>query len=210
MQEASRIKRWRDNKRQQGLKAVTIWLTDEEELRLKDLALQWHCSPSQVMQRALAQVGAMTPAEHSGPPDIVRIRELILAELAALGITMPAAPGKVTVGDTVGPTETKRHENPAATPPAREYEADHGHRILTESAPPRKRGRQRSLVGQQILDLLAAHPEGLSAEQIRGYLTPDKRIGDTLSGMKRLGTLQTRGQGRAVRYFLAHPANASP
>jgi hypothetical protein len=54
----SRVKRWRENKREQGLKHVSVWLTDEEELRLKDLALQWHCSPSQVMQRALAHVGA--------------------------------------------------------------------------------------------------------------------------------------------------------
>ena len=53
--ETSRVKRLRDAKRQQGLKAVTIWLTTEEELRLKDLALQWHCSPSAVVQQALAR-----------------------------------------------------------------------------------------------------------------------------------------------------------
>ena len=40
MPEPSRVQRWRDDKRQRGLKAVTIWLTGEEELRLKDLALQ--------------------------------------------------------------------------------------------------------------------------------------------------------------------------
>jgi hypothetical protein len=73
-------------------------------------------------------------------------------------------------------------------------------KVLTEVSS-RKRGRPRSPVGQQILALLAEHPEGLSAEQIRGYLTPGKRIGETLSGMKRLGTVQTRGQGKAVRYF---------
>jgi hypothetical protein len=71
------------------------------------------------------------------------------------------------------------------------------------SEPARKGGRPRSAVGQQILALLQDHPEGLRAEQIRGYLTPDKPIGDTLSGMKRLGTVQTRGQGKAVRYFIA-------
>ena len=58
-------------------------------------------------------------------------------------------------------------------------------------------------MGQQILDLLADHPEGLSAEQMRGYLTPGKPIGDILAGMKRLGTVQTQGQGKAMRYFVA-------
>jgi hypothetical protein len=56
MAETSRVQRWREGKRQKGLKAVTIWLTTEEELHLKDVALQWHCSPSAVIQRALAQV----------------------------------------------------------------------------------------------------------------------------------------------------------
>ena len=56
MSDTNRVQRWREDKRQHGLKAVTIWLTAEEELHLKDLALQWHCSPSAVIQNALAQV----------------------------------------------------------------------------------------------------------------------------------------------------------
>src|SRR5262249_5115618 len=79
----------------------------------------------------------------------------------------------------------------------------HGHSLIIEPAAPRKGGRQRSALGQQILALLQDHPEGLRAEQLRGSLTPDKPIGDTLAGMKRLGTVQTRGQGKAVRYFIA-------
>jgi hypothetical protein len=114
-------------------------------------------------------------------------------------------------------------ESPTPTPPASNGHAehygnavsteaaDHGHDVLTEApAPARKAGRQRSPLGQQILALLAEHPEGLTAEQLRGHLQPAKPIGDILSGMKRLGTVQTRGQGRAVRYVLAHPAPASP
>ena len=84
MTDTSRVQRWREGQRQQGLKAVTIWLTTEEELRLKDLALQWHCSPSAVIQRALAQVTTSTPPQNSSPPDTVSIRELVRAELAAL------------------------------------------------------------------------------------------------------------------------------
>ena len=70
-------------------------------------------------------------------------------------------------------------------------------------APARKSGRPRSAVGQRLLTLLQDHPEGLSAEQLRGYLAPSKPIGDTLAGMRRLGTVQTQGHGRATRYFAA-------
>jgi hypothetical protein len=90
MSQESRIKSWRANKRAQGLQHVSVWLTPEEELRLKDLAIQWHCSPSQVMQRALAQLGTTLPPEHSIPTDTLQIRRLILAELEALGLAIPA------------------------------------------------------------------------------------------------------------------------
>ena len=97
----SRVKRWRDNKRQQGLKHVSVWLAPEEEMRLKDLAIQWHCSPSQVMQRALAQIGTTTTLEHSSPTDKLQIQEWIRAEVAA---AMQATQTRVSVGDTVGDT----------------------------------------------------------------------------------------------------------
>ena len=101
MPSESRVKRWRDNKRQQGLKHVSVWLTPEEEMRLKDLAIQWHCSPSQVMQRALAQLGATTTVEHRSPTDTLQIQEWIRAEVAA---AIQAAQTHTTVGDTVGDT----------------------------------------------------------------------------------------------------------
>ena len=88
-------------------------------------------------------------------------------------------------------------------PQEQTYEPEPGHSLVTEPAPPRRGGRPRSAVGQQILDLLAAHPEGLTAEQLRGYLTPSKPLGDTLQGMKKTGAVTTQGQGRAVRYFAA-------
>jgi hypothetical protein len=75
--------------------------------------------------------------------------------------------------------------------------------VIQQEALQRKGGRPRSALGQQILDLLAAHPEGLTAEQLRGYLTPSKPLGDTLQGMKKTGAVTTQGQGRAVRYFAA-------
>lgn len=46
MAERSRIQKWRESKRRQGLKAVTVWMSEEEELRLKDLAVTWRLSPN--------------------------------------------------------------------------------------------------------------------------------------------------------------------
>src|SRR5918911_3563678 len=110
MGEQNRVKRWRDAKRQHGLKAVTIWLTSEEELRLKDLALQWHCSPSAVIQQALAQLKGDTvmPSHISIPTDTLLIRQLIREELAM----MQAPQTPVTVGATVVPTETQAQLQP--------------------------------------------------------------------------------------------------
>ena len=62
MSESDRVQRWREAKRQQGLKPCTVWLTTEEELRLKDLAAQRRCSPSAILQQALAQ---FQPAKHA-------------------------------------------------------------------------------------------------------------------------------------------------
>jgi len=103
MPSESRVKRWRDNKRQQGLKHVSVWLTDEEELRLKDLAMQWHCSPSQVVQRALAQIGTIHTLEHGSPIDTSLIRELVREELAAMQVAQRQATG----GNSGGPTDTQ-------------------------------------------------------------------------------------------------------
>jgi hypothetical protein len=55
----------------------------------------------------------------------------------------------------------------------------------------------------RILALLAEHPEGLTAEQIRVYLNSSKPMGDTLQGMRRGNLVRTEGNGREMRYFLA-------
>jgi hypothetical protein len=73
--------------------------------------------------------------------------------------------------------------------------------VAPELTRPRKGGRPRSAEGQHILDLLADHPEGLSAQEMRVYLKAEKPLGDTLAGMRRLGTVRTQGQGRETRYF---------
>jgi hypothetical protein len=238
MPETNRVQRWREDKRQHGLKAVTVWLTTEEELRLKDLALQWHCSPSAVVQRALAQVTTSLPQDNSSPPDTTLIRELIRAELAARQAAQTPVAETVTavVTDTLArdlpglvrqlveglalealglaATDTdsdvtdmeqearskKREAGRTNIPAPRSLlPASHG-----EEAPaPRRMGRPRGEMGQRIVALLTEHPEGLSAEQIRAFLQPDKPLGDTLQSLRKREQVRTKGQGRDLRYFVA-------
>jgi hypothetical protein len=54
---------------------------------------------------------------------------------------------------------------------------------------------------RRIVALLQAHPEGLSAEDIRVYLKPEKPLGDTLQGMRKQQKVSTQGTGKALRYF---------
>ena len=103
MAATNRVKRWRDAKRDSGLKAVTVWLTQEEECRLKELARQWHCSPSTVMQCALAHLTTHTPSESGSPPDTLLIRELIRAELARMQVAQPPITDTATVTVTAIP-----------------------------------------------------------------------------------------------------------
>lgn len=158
MSKDSRVKRWRDAKRQHGLKAVTIWLTSEEELRLKDLALQWHCSPSAVIQQALSQVRGdiATPDHISVPTDTLLIQQLIQEELSA----MQATQALVTVGDTVAPTETSA-----------QFEPENGKTDVTETATeivtvtePSSQVRAYGEVPAGVLAVLAQHQPATAAE----------------------------------------------
>jgi hypothetical protein len=73
--------------------------------------------------------------------------------------------------------------------------------VIQENASAKRSGRPTSK-REPILNLLREHPEGLSAEQIRGFLSPEKPIGDTLQGLRRSRLVRTEGQGRVMRYFL--------
>jgi hypothetical protein len=65
--------------------------------------------------------------------------------------------------------------------------------------PQRTRGRQSGPMRQRILTLLAAHPEGLSADDLRVSLNADPRLGETLQDMRQAGVVTTRGRGKALR-----------
>jgi hypothetical protein len=74
--------------------------------------------------------------------------------------------------------------------------------VIQENASANRTGRPGTM-REPILKLLREHQEGLSAEQIRGFLSPEKPIGDTLQGLRRGNLVRTEGSGREMRYFLA-------
>ena len=115
MSEGSRVQRWRQQLREQGKKAITVWLTTEEEMRLKDLALQSHCSPSAIMQHALAQFSPRPTHDISNGPDTLLIQKLIREELARIqGALVPVTD---TVMDTVTVTTPETPAGETSTAP---------------------------------------------------------------------------------------------
>ena len=56
MSERARVQRWRQRQREAGKERLTIWLTTAEKLHLEDMALTRHCSPSELIQQALAHL----------------------------------------------------------------------------------------------------------------------------------------------------------
>src|SRR4030095_6439022 len=122
------------------------------------------------------------------------LRQMIAEEVqAALAAQRFQTPETTAPRQREDNSKTRHYSN---TPQEQTYEPEPEPSLATDPAPARKGGRPRSAVGQQILDLLAAHPEGLSTEELRVYLKAQKPLGDTLQGMKRLGTVKTTGKGK--------------
>ncbi len=96
MSESDRVQRWREAKRQKGLKPCTVWLTPEEELRLKDLASQRRQSPSEIIQEALAQFSSPSLPHFSNGADTEPLRKMIREEVGSLQAVSTSA----TVTDT--------------------------------------------------------------------------------------------------------------
>jgi hypothetical protein len=172
MDTTTRVQRWRQRRRDAGKEAMTVWLSRDAKLRLEDLAAVWRVTPSELIEQALAQFQPGSPPRFGNDTETLRLQEAIETvlmrvlpdQVRALLHTLQPAPVPTTLVTVASGnvTETQPPEPPAPTTPVAGYAADHGHSLLTEPLPPRKAGRPRSLVGQQILDLLAAHPEGLS------------------------------------------------
>ncbi len=133
MSDHNRIQRWRQQLREQGKKAVTIWLSETAELRLKDLALQWHCSTSAMIEQALAQFSPTQQQGISTITDTLQIRQLIREELAAMQATL--APATDTVTDIVTVTVPETPERGTSTEPHAEmaHGTDTGNGDVTDT-----------------------------------------------------------------------------
>jgi hypothetical protein len=214
MAEHSRVARWRQRLRDEGKKAVTVWLSVEEELRLKDLAATWHTFPSEIMQRALAQFQpgrppSLSPStdttqqQHGDALDTSQIQAWLHAELPGM-VRQIVEQLAVEIFDRSSGAADAQMRSGDVTDDVQVSDSD-----VTEMTgspqPPKRAGRQRSPMGQRILDLLAQHPEGLTAEQIRAYLSPERPLGDILGGMRRTGAVQAERAGRTIRYRTPPP-----
>src|SRR5262249_32343535 len=149
----------------------------EEELRLKDLAVQWHCAPSEIMRHALAQFHPGAPPslsivsetaqyQHSSAPDMTQIQPYLQAELPGMVRqcieqftidTLLAGPRYSDVPDD----ELIQKSGVADIKQMRSSDVPE---MVKPGESQKRGGRPRSPMGQRILDLLAQHPEGLTAE----------------------------------------------
>ncbi len=139
MTDTNRVQRWREAKRQAGKKAVTVWLTSEEELRLKDTALTWHCSPSEMMQRAWAHFHPDHPQHISAETDTLQIRQLIREELVAMQAALVSVTDTVMDTVTVTTPGTTARETNATPMPTMAHVTDTGNGNVTDTecpAPP--------------------------------------------------------------------------
>ena len=168
MDTTTRVQRWRQRRRDEGKEAMTIWLSHDTKLRLEDLATVWRVTPSELIEQALAQFQPGSPPRFGNDTETTQLHEAVEAVLARV---LPARiqealqhlqPVTATNGNV---TETQPPESPAATTPAHEYEADHGHSLLTESV--RTGGNQPRAYGEiptAVLAVLAQRPSATAAE----------------------------------------------
>src|SRR5215467_13568263 len=82
MSESQRVQAWRQRMREEGKEPMTIWLGREDKLRLEDLARLWRCSPSALVQQALANFHPPNPHVTAMETDTEQLRALIQGEIA--------------------------------------------------------------------------------------------------------------------------------
>ena len=148
MSEMNRVQHWRQQQREAGKDALTIWLPRELKLYLEDIALKHHCSPSDLIQQALMtcyplSTDATDTVTDTSVTDTSQIRLMLQQELRAFlgdihlsqGI-VPAQPVTDTVTDTPVQAEAVRAaiEIPYVTDTATDTVTDavtdtHGHPV---------------------------------------------------------------------------------
>jgi hypothetical protein len=118
-----------------------------------------------------------------------------LQEMVDAAVQKALAKGSTAPPALDTPTPTPAPEAPAPSG----HDIAHDHNTVVQKNAARRPGRPSTL-RQPIVDLLRAHPEGMTAVQIKVHLGVDKNIGDTLAGMVRDHLLEKQGSGNAVRY----------
>jgi hypothetical protein len=206
MSESERVQRWRDAKRQQGLEPLTVWVSHEEKVRLVAMAQHWHRAPSELLREAFAQFAPLSPPVTATVTDTEQLRTLIRDEFAVSPLVT------ATITDTVAamlPAMVRQLVEAMALealgfPVPATHSGVPARETPGKTPAQRKAGRPRGTLRQRILEVLADHPEGLGAEQIRASLNllPGQSIGDTLQGMRRQHVVRTEGEKREMRYFI--------
>jgi hypothetical protein len=155
-----------------------------------------HLTMSELLIDAL-QLRLDTPVD---PRDIVQSQDKdVMAEVRAMvDVAVQAALGAQR---NSMPVHVETPAETPAQPPSTLTNDNNATVVQKRNSQPR--GRRSGTMRQRILALLAEHPEGLSPEQIRVYLNPEKPIGDVLQGMRRAGVVHLRGDGYQKRYFVA-------
>jgi hypothetical protein len=191
--------------------SVSASITETERLRALIQA-----ELAQLTEQVTATITAtVTETLMAQLPSPVQAAIVVPASASVTETGTVAPPGKAVSAlatDTITGAETvTATAAETATPPLRNRRrtprptADEPEAVPVAAAVPQRRrgGRPPSPERQQILALLAAHPEGLSAEELRVYVKPAKPLGDTLQGMRKSGILRTREDGKTLRYVLA-------
>lgn len=124
MSDMNRVQRWRQQQREAGKDALTIWLPRELKLYVEDMALKRHCSPSDLVEQALTtcypQSADVTVTVTDTPvTDTSQLRRMLQQELRAF------------FAHTEGVLEAIREGEAARA--AADYDEAHEH-ILTHTA----------------------------------------------------------------------------
>ena len=141
---------------------------------------------------------APTPADSAD-----RLQEL-QAQLAAVRARVEILELALTAVPTSRRQDADRYADttPTAADTSADSDADTAPTGADTPAPRRRGGRPSGPLRQQILAVLQAHPDGLSAEAIRVYVRAQRPIGDTLAGMIRGGVITAQGRRAERRYVV--------
>lgn len=154
-----------------------------------------------IVRHALIDYLARQPDAPTSPAAVAMRLAAMAARLGALEGQVEALTARLDILAASGPPAAASQQPPptdtsaSIRPPVADMAAD------TPPAPPP--GVRRGTMRARILALLQDHPEGLTAEDLRFYLKPERPLGDTLQGMVRQGLLVRQGDRTGGHYLVA-------